>query len=259
MFKKETISSAAQAAYPIILGYIAIGLPCGILNVSIGLNPLQILAMSLLFYSGAGQFMIPNMYLAGNPLASIILSVSMVNTRQMLYSASLSQFCQTCKKRLSFLFSATVTDESFGVNIAKFNGGDWTVQQATWVNLLSLSSWALSNFVGALIGNVIEVPLAIASFAMTSIFICLATTQKMTRENVTAIVFAVLGVILFKVVGLGNFAILGGAIIGVLAACVARKVLGATNTDNIDFLMAEQGAVSDKAVFSARDDAEDGR
>ena len=87
----------------------------------------MIAIMSLLFYSGAGQYMIPNMWLAGNPISAIVASVSLVNTRQMLYGASLSQFCGGAGKRLSFLFGATVTDESFGVNLAYFACGNWSV------------------------------------------------------------------------------------------------------------------------------------
>ena len=83
--------------------------------------------LSALFYSGAGQFMIPNMWLAGSPLASIIASVSLVNTRQMLYSAAFAPACKGVRKRLAFLFSATVTDESYGVNTARLEAGDWSV------------------------------------------------------------------------------------------------------------------------------------
>ncbi len=76
-----------------MLGYLAIGIPCGILSASIGMNALQVVLFCLFFYSGAGQFMIPNMWISATPLASIIASVSLINTRQMLYSASLAQFC----------------------------------------------------------------------------------------------------------------------------------------------------------------------
>lgn len=218
MVSGDHIKQSFSAALPIMLGYVAIGIPCGILCASIGLNGVQVFLLSALFYSGAGQFMIPNMWLAASPLASIIASVSLVNTRQMLYSAAFAPACRGAKKRLSFLFAATVTDESYGVNVSKFAGGDWSVGRATMVNLFSQSSWALSNVVGVLVGNAIGVPLAIASFAMTSIFICLLVTQKVTAANLIAAAFAVLGVFTCKTVGLGGPAILIGALVGVMAA-----------------------------------------
>mgnify|MGYP004541535843 FL=1 len=220
---KTDLQASFTAALPIVLGYVAIGVPCGILCDSIGLNALQVFAMSVLFYSGAGQFMIPNMWLAGAPIASIIASVSFVNTRQMLYSAAFAPYCIGVKKRLAFLFAATVTDESYGVNTLKFEEGGWTVRRALFVNLFSCTSWSVSCTVGVLVGNAIGIPLAIASFAMTSIFICLLCTQKVTVENVVAAAVAMLGVYVFKLVGLTGPAILLGAVAGVVAAlCVSQ-------------------------------------
>ncbi len=220
MTENAKTPTALQAALPIMLGYAAIGIPCGILCSSIGMNVWQVLIMSVLFYSGAGQFMIPNMWLAGSPLASIILSVSFVNTRQMLYSASLARYCQNTKKPLSFLFAATVTDESFGVNTQLFEQGNWSVKKATLVNLCSQSSWTFFNVVGVLVGDLIAIPLAIAAFAMTAIFICLAASQEMSKGNIIAIVVAFVGVYLGKVLGLAGFSIVFGAILGVVAAMV---------------------------------------
>ena len=208
-----------------MLGYVAIGIPCGILSASIGLNAFQVFLMCALFYSGAGQFMIPNMWLSGSPIASIIASVSFVNTRQMLYSTAFAPWCEGVSKRLAFWFSATVTDESFGVNLQQFERGGWSVQRATLVNLCSQSSWTASCVVGVLIGNAIGIPLAIAAFAMTSIFICLLVTQNVTAENVVAAVAAVIGVFVCKLVGLSGPAIFLGALFGVACAFVCARIL----------------------------------
>ena len=207
-----------------MLGYVAIGLPCGILSNSIGMNALQVFLMSALFYSGAGQFMIPNMWLAGSPMGAIIASVSLVNTRQMLYSAAFAPMCRTAKKRLSFLFAATVTDESYGVNAAKFAEGGWSVDRAALVNLFSQSAWTAACVVGVLVGNAIGIPLAIAAFAMTSIFICLLVTQTWKPATVVAAVVAMVGVFACKAVGLAGPAILIGALAGVAAAMAFSKV-----------------------------------
>ncbi len=223
----DHIRQALSTAFPIMLGYVAIGVPCGILCSSIGLGVVHVLLFSVLFYSGAGQFMMPNMWLAGSPIASIVASISLVNTRQMLYSASFAKVCEGVKRPLAFLFAATVTDESYGVNTLKFEQDEWSVGRATFVNLFSQSSWTLSNIIGVLIGNAVGVPLAIASFAMTAIFICLLCTQKPTTANIVAIVAAFIGVYLCKAVGLSGPAILLGAIIGVAAAIVFSRVRAA--------------------------------
>ena len=221
---KDYFKQAFRAAMPIMLGYVAIGVPCGILSASIGLDALQVALMSLLFYSGAGQFMIPNMWLSGSPVASIVASVSLINTRQILYSAAFASKCEGVSKKLAMLFSATVTDESFGVNMHRFESADWSVDRATTVNLCSQLSWTLSNIAGVLVGNIIGIPLAIASFAMTSIFICLLVTQKINLPSVVTAVVAIIGVFLCKLTGIGGAAILVGALLGVAAGMLASRL-----------------------------------
>lgn len=201
-----------------MLGYVAIGIPCGILSDSIGMDALQAFLASVLFYSGAGQFMVPNMWLAGAPVASIVASVSLVNTRQMLYSAAFAPICRGANRLITFYFAASVTDESYGVNVQRFAEGGWTVGRAALVNAFSCSSWAASNVVGVLVGDAVGIPLAVASFAMTSIFICLLVDQSPTSENAVAAVAAAAGVFLCKAAGLTGPAILLGALLGVACA-----------------------------------------
>lgn len=217
------VKQALQMTAPIMVGYIFLGIPCGILSQSVGMDALQVFLLSALFYSGAGQYMIPNMWLLGSPMAAIIASVTLVNSRQMLYSASLSRFCENVNKRLAFLYGATVTDESFAVNVVKLEQGEWNIKGATLVNLFSQSSWALANVLGVLLGSLLTVPTALASFAMTSIFLCLLFSQPATKGNIAAGVVAVLGVYLAKCVGLSGPAILIGALLGVAAGMIVVR------------------------------------
>ncbi len=87
------------------------------------------------------------------------------------------------------------------------------------------------NVVGVLVGNAISIPLAIASFAMTAIFICLAASQKMTPENIVAIIFAFVGVYVGKLIGLEGFSIVAGALVGVVAAMIASAIRGRKGGD----------------------------
>ena len=212
---REAFGRALGPALPIMAGYVVLGLPCGILSATAGMSWWMVLVMSVVFYSGAGQYMIPNMWLAANPVASIIASVGLVNTRQMLYGTSLSQFCGAAGKRLSMLFGATVTDESFGVNYAKFLEGGWSVKDALAVNLYSQGTWTLACTVGCIVGSAIDVPSALASFAMTSLFICLLCSQPVTAQNGVVVLGAVAGVVACKLAGASGVAIFLGAVVGI--------------------------------------------
>ncbi len=218
---RNAIGESLKAALPVMLGYVVIGLPCGLMEDAIGFTPLQCFLLSCTFYSGAGQFMIPNLWLAGTPLYSIIASVSFVNSRQILYSAAFSPFFRNVGRLLSFFFAATVTDESFGVNMERFGASkSWDATHALLVNLFSMFTWSIANALGCALGALIDLPLVITSFAMTSIFICLLVTQTITRKTGVVIAVSAAGVALCKLVGLSGPAILLGALTGVVAGLI---------------------------------------
>ena len=216
----KRLKKTVPVALPVMLGYLAIGLPSGILAAQVGVPAWATV------YSGAGQFMFPNMVLAGASPLAIIASISLVNTRQVLYSAAFAPFFRKTSRLLTVVFSATVTDETFGINLDKLSrvGEDWTPQDALAINLESMFSWATANCVGAMVGPLLALPTEITSFAMTSIFICLLVGQQMRIEAVLALVVAVLGVAVCKLVGLGGLAVFIGALLGVIAGTVYGAV-----------------------------------
>ena len=110
MLTREDISVALPVALPIMLGYVAIGIPCGVMAAEVGVSPLMALLVSATFYSGAGQFMMSSLALAGTPVLSMVASVALVSTRQLLYSAALSPYLTDAPKPLAGLFAATVTE-----------------------------------------------------------------------------------------------------------------------------------------------------
>lgn len=216
---------ALSAAAPVALGYVTIGLPCGVMASQAGLAWWQALLLSCTFYSGAGQFMMSSMELAGAPLASIVASITLVSSRQILYAAAFSPYFSQVGRPLAALFSATVTDESFGVNLERFaSAEDWDAASATCVNLVSMTSWALSNTVGCAMGSVIAVPVTVMSFAMTAIFICLLVGQRWDSTTLVVVACSVVVVTLMKLAGLGGAAVVVGAVAGVVAG-MARGAL----------------------------------
>ena len=221
----DRIKKVFPHALPVMLGYLAIGLAAGILENKVGFTPLEAFVFSIAFYTGSGQFMIPSLWMAGVSLPAIIASVSLVSARQVLYSAAFSPYFAKTNKLLAFLFSATVTDESFGVNLDRFdNDPSWTEEDAYALNLLCRFAWASSNLVGCAVGGVIEVPLAILSFAMTSIFICLLLARKFDSTAVATCASAVAGVLIAKIAGLAGVEIILGACMGIACGLVFEQV-----------------------------------
>ncbi|MDR3053561.1 MAG: AzlC family ABC transporter permease [Coriobacteriales bacterium] len=219
---RHELRTAAAAALPICLGYIALGLPCGLLGIKAGMSLLQVIVLSLIFYSGSGQFMIASLTIAGVPALSTALTVSLVNARQLLYASALLPHFKGLTRIKALLCAFNVTDESFGVNIARLQAGTWQPRQIMLVNILPQLTWVLANTVGALVGSLLDIPTAIAAFAMTSIFLCLLLMQKGRADYLLAATGSVAGVVACKFVGLDNVAIFVGAVLGVGVGMLAR-------------------------------------
>ena len=88
----EDLRAALPVALPVMLGYVAIGIPCGVLSAEAGVSAPWAFLISATYYSGAGQFMMASLALAGTPVLSMVASVALVSTRQVLYSAALSPY-----------------------------------------------------------------------------------------------------------------------------------------------------------------------
>ena len=215
---RADLAAALRAALPVMLGYVTIGIPCGVMAAEVGLGPAAAFLLSSTFYSGAGQFMMAALALAGTPLASMIASVALVSTRQLLYSAALSPYLASAPRPLATLFAATVTDESFGVNLDRFAADEaWGPERATAVNLMSMLSWAFANALGAAVGPALAIPTTVMSFAMTSIFVCLLVSRSWTFVTAAVVSVSVASVLLLKALGVGSVSVLVGALAGIAA------------------------------------------
>lgn len=219
---RSDLRAAASAALPVMLGYLTIGIPCGVMEAEVGVSPLWAFVVSATFYSGAGQFMMSSLALAGTPVAAMVASVSLLSARQTLYAAALAPHVSSAPRPLAALFAATVTDESFGVNLERFVSDDaWTPARATLVNLMSMLSWAAANALGAAVGPALAIPVAVMSFAMTSIFVCLLVGQRWAPRTAAAALVAAAAVVALKLLGAGSLSVFFGAIAGVAAGLAA--------------------------------------
>ncbi len=205
--KQLTINSlrdGVTAAWPICLGYIAIGLAFGVLAQKAGLTPWQVGLMSLLVYAGSSQFIAVSLIFGGASTISIIMTTLIVNLRHLLMSAALSVHLKKTDRRLLPLFAYGVTDESFAVNMTRFANGNWDWQRSLVVNHTTNLVWILSTMLGGISGQFIPPGAFGIDFALAAMFIGLVLFQLRGREY---LLVAVLGglIALFIYLYLGGF------------------------------------------------------
>ena len=214
-----------RTVWPVMLTYVAIGAPCGMIMGQTGMEPWMVFALSSTFVTASGQFMICNLWLAGVPAPSIIASVAAISSRFALYSASLAPHLAGASKRQTLAVTGTLTEEAYGISLAKLVGGDgWGPKEAFALNAILIATWGVACTAGAVAGTAVDVPTAIAGFVCTSLFICLLFSQRLSRGNVVAAVSGAVSVAMFKFLGLANVAVPASVLVGVAAALVCDAI-----------------------------------
>ena len=104
------------------------------------------------------------------------------------------------------------------IALSRLASGDaWTARHALGLNVSVQLTWAASCAAGAALGSVVDIPTAIAGFAMTSLFMYLLYAQPHTRGTVCAALGAAVTVALCKWNGLAGVAVPLAALVGVAA------------------------------------------
>ena len=134
-----------RTVWPVMLTYVAIGAPCGMIMGQTGMEPWMVFALSSTFVTGSGQFMICNLWLAGVPAPSIIASVAAISSRFALYSASIAPHLRGASKRQTLAVAATLTEEAYGISLAKLvEGEDWGPRESFVLNAILIATWGVS-------------------------------------------------------------------------------------------------------------------
>ncbi len=188
---KSIVREGFFAAWPICLGFFPIGLSLGVLAQKVGLAPWQMAIMSLLVFAGGSQFIAVAMIGSGASMTAIVTTTFMVNLRHLLMSSAMVVHFQGVSRRFLTLFAYGVTDESFSVNMARFNQGGWNRYSALVLNHVTNATWFVSTVAGCYMGQFIPAGSFGIDYALTGMFICLLVFQlRGTVFAVTALIAA---------------------------------------------------------------------
>jgi len=174
---KNDFIEGAKASIPICLGYVPLGIACGILCEKAGLSPFQIGIFSLFVYAGSGQFITASLLIAGASMSTIIFTTFILNLRHMLLSSSLAPYFTKSTHKFLMLFSHEITDESFAINLLRFKESSWNPNRAISLNLVSHITWIISTVLGGVSGSFFNFDATIINFVLISMFICLLCLQ----------------------------------------------------------------------------------
>ena len=180
---KGLFARALQYSFPVLLGYLAIGVAFGLLLVEAGYPWWMSLVMGLVMYAGAGQYIAVGLFAAGAGLWEAALVQLVVNARHIAYGVTMfRRFKAAGPYKWYLIFS--LSDETFALLSSlpdeedhKGQGPAASVRFMFLVALLDQLYWIAGGVAGALLGTVLPFDLQGTGFALTALFVALMIEQ----------------------------------------------------------------------------------
>lgn len=181
--------AGVKDSLPVTLGVLPFGITCGILAVASGMLPAEAIAMSLLVFAGAAQFVSISMIGQGISGGDIIgFTTLLVNLRHLLMGASLAPYMRRLPLWKQAGLSFGMVDETYAMTMARIRTDGYSASYQFGSNLTFYCVWGISTVAGALAGGLIHDPLSWGiDFAMPATFLALLIPRLKDRS--TRIVF----------------------------------------------------------------------
>jgi 4-azaleucine resistance transporter AzlC len=217
------IRDGMVAAWPICLGYFAIGLAFGVIAQKAGLHPLEIGVMSLLVFAGSAQFIAVSMLSSGAGFMPIVVTTFMVNLRHLLMSSSLAIHLRRINSGWLTLFAYGITDESFAMNLTRFRDERWDWRRALVLNHTANIAWIGSTVAGGYGGQFIPAGAFGIDYALIAMFLCLLVFQLRGLLYVMIALIAGLLAVVVSLIVPGNAYIVIASVIAATIGVFLRK------------------------------------
>ncbi|MDY3024391.1 AzlC family ABC transporter permease [Streptococcus pluranimalium] len=177
--EKGEFLKGAKASLPTAVGYVSIGIACGVVGASSGLSAWEMGLMSIFIYAGSAQFAFAALALANADLVSIVITIFLINLRHLLMSLHVTTLFKGISLREGIAIGTLLTDESYGVllgeNVRREN------IPVAWMhgnNVLAYLTWILAVILGAMVGSYIPDPYVLGlDFALVAMFVSIFESQ----------------------------------------------------------------------------------
>ncbi len=218
---KQELQQGLSDAFPIVLGYIPLGLAFGVLAGDSGLSLLQATAMSALCLTGAGQFIAVGMFKTGGFLSAIFLTTLLVNLRYALFAASTVPFLKKggIPAAPATALSFFLTDETYAVSMNHYRTHRATASYFAGLGLSAYLGWTGATFAGALLGGMIGSTDRLGmNFALPAMYISLLILLIRRKSHLyTALAAALIALLVGWIIPsamANNFNIIAATLVG---------------------------------------------
>lgn len=210
--------------WPVMGTVLLVGTTFGVVAKQSGLEPLQIVAMSLFVFAGASQFAMVQLFSESAPPPIVIVSVLFINLRHLLMATSLRP--QLVRLPLPWrLFAAFfLTDESFAMATGHFRRGGRSLAYYLTFAISLFALWNVATVFGIVVGGAIGDPRRFGvDFAITATFIGIVVLAIRHRSDIVIALVAAAVAGVLALAGASTVAvIIAGAVAPLIAVFVRR-------------------------------------
>ena len=192
--KQNAFAQGVRDGVPIALGYFAVAFSLGIAARDAGLTPGQGFLASLLCTASAGEYALFTLIGAVAAYWEVALVTLITNARYFLMSCALSQrISPEMKDRHRWLVGAAVTDEIFGISIAR--PGPLEPRYHYGAMAVAVPAWAIGTALGILMGTVLP-PRVVSALSVALYGMFLAIIVPPARKERSVALCVLLGFLL---------------------------------------------------------------
>ncbi|MBQ7920473.1 MAG: AzlC family ABC transporter permease [Lachnospiraceae bacterium] len=221
----QLIKKVLKRTFPVMTGYLILGIGFGILMEDSGYGLPWVLAMSIFIYAGSMQYLGVSLLTGGASIIQTAIATLMVNARHLFYGISMvDKYAEAGKGKPYMIFA--LTDETYslvctgdvpeGVEPHKYN---------LLVSLFDHCYWVLGSAIGCILGAVLPFDTTGIDFSMTALFVTVFVQQWMdNKQHFPAICGVVVTALCLVIFGSENF-LIPSMIVITLTLSVGRKFL----------------------------------
>ena len=160
---------------PLLIPVVPFGIIVGAIGIELGFTPLETFATSFIIFGGASQIVFLQLFSGGASSLITITSTFVVNSRHLLYGASLSEYLNKLSLSWKILLSYLLTDQAYAVSNIYFEKNKSNELKHYYLLGSGFSLWfvwQIFTIVGIFLGSIVPEELGL-SYTIPLTFISL--------------------------------------------------------------------------------------
>ena len=202
MKKSKLFLNGIIDVLPLLIPVVPFGIILGAIGIELGFSVLETFATSLIIFGGASQIVFLQLFSGGASSIITITSTFVVNSRHLLYGASLSEYLNKLSIVWKIILSYLLTDQAYAVSnifFEKNRDNDLKHYYLLGSGFILWFVWQIFTFVGIFLGSIVPEELGL-SYTIPLTFISLLVGYFRKLDHLIVILISgILSITLYDV------------------------------------------------------------